>query len=111
MENNLNKVVRELCRAQGITMKELASRMEIAPESLSRAINGNPTLSTLNNIADKLNVSVAQLFDTSYSSSNLLGIIQFRGKTHVVNSLLELFATAENIKHQIEDEYIRLGDI
>lgn len=111
MENNLNKVVRELCRAQGITMKELASRMEIAPESLSRAINGNPTLSTLNNIADKLNVNVAQLFDTSFSSSDLLAIILFRGKTHVINSPKELLDAAKHINNLIEEEFIKLGDI
>ena len=39
MENNLSLSVRMLCRKQGITMRQLAEKMQIAPESLSRAIN------------------------------------------------------------------------
>lgn len=37
--------------------------MQIAPESLSRAINGNPQLSTIQSIASNLNVEVADLFN------------------------------------------------
>ena len=33
-----------------------AEKMQIAPESLSRAINGNPQLSTIQAIAKNLNV-------------------------------------------------------
>ena len=58
MENNLSLSVRMLCRKQGITMRQLAEKMQIAPESLSRAINGNPQLSTIQSIASNLNVEV-----------------------------------------------------
>ena len=37
MENNISKAVRFQCRKQGITMRQLADKMQIAPESLSRA--------------------------------------------------------------------------
>ena len=39
-------------------MRQLAEKMQIAPESLSRAINGNPQLSTIQSIATNLNVEV-----------------------------------------------------
>ena len=42
MEYNLSNRVKELCRQRGIQLKDLAKEMGIAPESLSRAINGNP---------------------------------------------------------------------
>ncbi len=47
MEYNLSNRVKELCRQRGIQLKDLAKGMGIAPESLSRAINGNPQLSTI----------------------------------------------------------------
>ena len=104
MENNINKVVRELCREQGITMRELAHRMEVAPESLSRAINGNPQLSTLNNIAEKLNVNVARLFDNTLSANDLSAIVVFRGKTLVTNMPDKLLSAAKAICKIIEEE-------
>ena len=104
MENNINKVVRELCRTQGITMRQLADKMQIAPESLSRAINGNPTLSTLNNIADKLNVNVAQLFDYTLPTSDLTAIVVFRDKTIVTNVPEQLLSAAKAICKVLEEE-------
>jgi len=37
--------------------------MEMKRESLSRAINGNPTLETLEKIASALGVNISELFD------------------------------------------------
>jgi len=55
--------VKEICQEKGITLKQLAEKMGVPPESLSRAISekGNPTLSTMKNISDALGVSVACL--------------------------------------------------
>ena len=86
MDNNLNLSVRMLCRKQGITMRQLAEKMQIAPESLSRAINGNPQLSTIQSIATNLNVEVADLFKTSLDQSGLTAIVLFRGKTLVTDN-------------------------
>ncbi len=82
--------VKEICKAKGITVGDLAERMQMARESLSRAINGNPTLDTLEKIAQALDVPVSSLFDVE---SELFGILLFRGKTYKVNcdQDLELF--------------------
>ncbi len=113
MENNISKAVRLLCRKQGITMRQLAEKMQIAPESLSRAINGNPTLSTIQSIANNLNVEVATLFNSRLAQTDLTAIVVFRGKTLVtdnINSLLD-FATEINISLQDEEntEYDIMG--
>ncbi len=105
MENNISKAVKFQCRKQGITMRQLAEKMQIAPESLSRAINGNPTLSTIQAIAKNLNVEMATLFDSRLDQSDLTAIVVFRGKTLVtdnINSLLD-FATEINISLQDEE--------
>ena len=88
MSENISHKVKELCRNKGITIKELAEKMEIAPESLSRAINGNPQLSTIRKIAEALGVSVTDLFDRN--EDELLAIVVCAGETHTATTKVEL---------------------
>ncbi len=88
MNENISHKVKELCRNKGITIKELAEKMEIAPESLSRAINGNPQLSTIRKIAETLGVSVTDLFDRN--EDELLAIVVCAGKTQTATTKAEL---------------------
>lgn len=111
MENNLSLSVRMLCRKQGITMRQLAEKMQIAPESLSRAINGNPQLSTIQSIATNLNVEVADLFKTSLDQSGLTAIVVFRGKTLVTDNINSLLDYAIEIKESLQSEKITEYDI
>lgn len=106
MENNLSLSVRMLCRKQGITMRQLADKMQIAPESLSRAINGNPTLSTIQSIAQNLNVEVSSLFQTQLAQTDLTAIVVWRGKTLVTDSANALLDYANEIKSTLESEEI-----
>jgi len=55
--------IKEICRAKGVTITQLAEKLSIKQESLSRAINGNPTKDTLERIASALDVPVTELFD------------------------------------------------
>ena len=79
----MNLRVKEICKEKGITIGDLADRMSMKRESLSRAINGNPTLDTLEKIATALDVPVSSLFDVE---SELFGLIQFRGKTYKIDN-------------------------
>lgn len=111
MENNLSLSVRMLCRKQGITMRQLAEKMQIAPESLSRAINGNPQLSTIQSIASNLNVEVADLFNNSLDQNDLTAIVVFRGKTLVTDNINSLIDFANEIKIILKNEEITEHDI
>ena len=57
--------VRNVCKEKGVTMTQLAEKMNITLESLSRAINGNPTIGTLQKIADALGVPLIALFSAN----------------------------------------------
>ena len=103
--------VRMLCRKQGITMRQLAEKMQIAPESLSRAINGNPQLSTIQSIASNLNVEVADLFNNSLHQNDLTAIVVFRGETLVTDNADTLFDYANEIRIIIQNEEITEYDI
>lgn len=64
--------VKEVCKEKDITITQLAERLGIKQESLSRAINGNPTLDTLQKIAVALNVPVSALFDEVQPNDNIV---------------------------------------
>lgn len=57
--------IKEILKEKGLTQKELAQKMGVAEISLSRSINGAPTLTTLEKIAAALGVEVSELFAPS----------------------------------------------
>lgn len=91
----MNIRVKEICKEQGITIGELADRMQMVRESLSRAINGNPTLETLEKIANALGVPVTELFDKS--SDEVVGAVRIGKDIHVINSKEDIKKLAENL--------------
>lgn len=103
MEYNLSSKVKKLCRQRGIQLKDLAKGMGIAPESLSRAINGNPQLSTITSIADNLGISISELFAVK-EQIPLNAIIVCRDKTYTAQTLSEL----KLLVNEIEREYANL---
>lgn len=78
-------------------MKELAKKMKIAPESLSRAINGNPQLSTLKSVADSLNVSTSDLF-MKRSQSEFMAVVEYQGIFKRFDDIEELWRYVDSIK-------------
>ncbi len=55
--------IKEICKAKGITQKELADRIGISRVGLAKALAGNTTIGTLDKIASALGVPVAELFE------------------------------------------------
>lgn len=86
MKVNLSAIVKDLCRMQGITLKDLAHKIGIAPESLSRTLNGNPQLSTLEAIASNLGVNLSDLFASS-PTITLRSIIVHDNITYIADDL------------------------
>ena len=111
MENNISKAVRLQCQKKGITMRQLAEKMRIAPESLSRAINGNPQLSTIQSIAKNLNVEVSTLFNSRLDQADLTAIVVWRDKTMVTDNINSLLDFATDIKNILQSEEITEHDI
>ena len=55
--------VKEICKEKGITMESVADNLKITANTLTRNINGNPTIETLERIASALCVPVTDLFE------------------------------------------------
>lgn len=79
--------ITRICREKGWTHKQLAKNMGMMAESLSRAINRNPSLRTLDKIAKALDVSIKSLFQ---DPNDVEGFILLRGKPYHFNSRDEL---------------------
>lgn len=85
--------VRDLCKRKELQLRDVAAIMNMAPESLSRALHGNPTLSTLCSLAKALDVPVARLLAQGgdRACEDLLGVIAFgQGKTRIVKDVEDL---------------------
>ena len=79
--------VKEICKSLKITQKELAERMGMLPESLNRVLSGgNPTLMTLQNIANSLDVNVSDLFDDEKEGIRVNGYVEVDNVIHKINS-------------------------
>ena len=86
--------VRRLCKEQGKQMKDLAADMGIDPASLTRALNGNARLDTIDKIANALGVSMKSLFEPL---DNVEGFIRIRDRVYQFNSKEELNNLIKNI--------------
>ena len=85
--------VKEILKERGMKMYELAEKMQIAPESLTRALQRNPQYTTLKTIADTLGVSVRDLFrgeSVSAADNELRGCIFHKGEMFTFNSRSEI---------------------
>lgn len=64
--------IQRVMKSKGITRQVLADRLDINPVSVSRLINGNPTIETLNKIAVALEVNLLDLFEDNRQVNNNL---------------------------------------
>ena len=77
--------IKELCKQKHITMAEIAKQMGINPITLSQSLNGNPTLSRLQEVADILGVDVSELFEQPLDK-RLHGVLYVNGAPVIVNN-------------------------
>lgn len=80
--------VKEVCKAKGVTMKDLASKVGMHPVNLSTALSRNPTLSTLQKIADALAVEPVELIERS--EPLVCGCVRIGDKSYTINSKKDL---------------------
>lgn len=59
--------IKEICKEKGILQKDLAKSLGISDISLRASLKGNPTVGTLEKVANALNVAVTELFEPKVS--------------------------------------------
>lgn len=93
----MNLRVKEICKEKGLTMEKLAGILDITPNTLTRNINGNPTIETLEKISKALDVPIFDLFERP-SKDGLIGIVRYSGKAYEINSISDIEKLLEEIK-------------
>lgn len=87
--------IKELCKEKHITMAEIAAKIGINPITLSQSLNGNPTLSRLQEVASALGVNVSELFEQPIKES-MYGCIYVNGSPVIVNNREEIEVLLKN---------------
>ena len=87
--------IKEIAKAKGITMGEIADKMGINPVNLSASLNGNPTLNRLQEVAAILGVEVSDLFIEN--SSYINGYIETGNNIYPVKSKEQLIGIIDKV--------------
>lgn len=92
--------VKEIIKNKGLTMQEFADNLGITRDTLTRNINGNPTVETLDKIAKALGVDITELF-TASKNNIVNGYIEVDSQLYKINSIddiKKLLSEIEGIK-------------
>ena len=84
----------EICKERGITQKELAEIIGISRVGLSKALNGNTTIGTLEKVATALNVPIVSLFE---AENDFIAFVRRNGETFTFESEKALKAYADTL--------------
>lgn len=82
--------VKDLIKQKGMTMQQFAEMLGVTRDTLTRNINGNPTLETLERIANALEVDIAELFVRNTPDSEVNGFVKVKGTIYEVYSFENL---------------------
>ena len=86
--------VKELVKQTGMTLEEFAKSLGYSRQNLTKTLANNPTIGTLEKIADALGVEVTELFAPK---NDFIAFIKSEGKTHTITSKEELKEFADSI--------------
>jgi transcriptional regulator with XRE-family HTH domain len=74
--------VKELLKEKGLRMSDLADRMGTNQSNLQKSLAKNPTIATLQDVADALNVQLGELFPASVMIPTAKSLMIMDGKTY-----------------------------
>lgn len=76
---DIEKNLREIARAKGLKLSDIAARMGTTVSNLLTSVKGNPTVSKIQDIADALGVGVSDLLTLRPEAAQ--GLVVIDGKT------------------------------
>ena len=78
--------IKDICKQKGLLQKELAEKVGVTDIALRASLKGNPTVGTLEKVANALNVEVWELFTESPGESEISGFIKAKGTIYEIKS-------------------------
>ena len=92
--------VKEIVKQKGLTLAKVAEELKIHPVNLSTTLNGNPTIATLEKIANVLGVDVTDLIETE-NKPIVSGFVKVNREVLEITSVADLeqaLAKAKELK-------------
>lgn len=86
----IKDAVKDILKSKGMTQSDLAEKLGTSQETVSRQIGGNPTLKTIKDIANALEVDIRELFYPTKGSELLNGFVQYKDKVYTINNAADL---------------------
>lgn len=90
--------IQQICKEKGISMQELASRLNIHYQSLYDSLKGNPTLKRLTDVANALGVDIVELFA---EKGDFVAFVRRQGETFTFDSEKALIDYVEELKENV----------
>ena len=90
--------IKEVAKSKGMTMAQIAEKLNISNITLSQSLNGNPTLSRLTEAAETLGVDVSELFVQPQKKQGIHGVLYVEGKPIIVNNREDIEMVLKTIK-------------
>ncbi len=90
-ENYIQLNFKRICRNKGLQLKDVAEQMGVNPASLSRALGGNPRLSTIKKASEVLGVTPSRLLASAEEDvAEVEGYITVQNKIFRFKAIWEL---------------------
>ena len=90
--------IKEILKLKSMTMTQLAEKLDINRVNLSSSINGNPTIATLEKIANILEVDISELFSKPVAENVVTGYLEYNGVIHRIESVSGVESFVEMVK-------------
>ena len=88
--------VKSICKEKGLLMEELANKLGVARVNLTKTINGNPTIGTLEKIAEALGVPFLDLFEKK-ENSEANGYVELDGVIYKITNKEDIKYLADKL--------------
>lgn len=88
--------IKEVCKAKGLKLSDLADKLGINPVSLSASLNGNPTIAWLQKVADVLDVEVNDLIERK--SPTVIGCIMIGDDAYTIKRKEDILELADKLQ-------------
>ena len=89
--------IKDICKQKGLLQKELAEKVGVTDIALRSSLKGNPTVGTLEKVANALNVEVWELFTESPGESEISGFIKAKGTIYEIKSRQDIENLLKNL--------------
>jgi transcriptional regulator with XRE-family HTH domain len=81
--------VKSIVKEKGFTIEQVAKEMGITRFTFTQNLNRNPTMRTLQRIADVLGCKVGDFFKDEIEPSEFVALVKCNGNTYSVSSIPE----------------------